>query len=80
MRNFELKRKGGAYGIHAVNFIKLGYILILLSALYILRLVLSPESTAELVLLTSKTEYMCTSVLSAALIMTSGAFAYFALP
>ena len=80
MRNSQLKRKKGVYVIHAVNFIKLGYILILLSALYILRLTLSPESTAELVLLSSKTEYMCTSVLSAALIMTSGSFAYLALP
>lgn len=75
-----LKKKRGVYEIHALNFIKLGYILILVSSMYILKLVLSFEGNSETVIMYSKIYDMCASVYSAVLIMTLGAFTYLALP
>lgn len=75
-----MKKVNDASALHAVNFMKLGYILIFVSAFCILRLAFLAEGSYELILVSSKMWDMCVSVLSAALIMTSGALVYLALP
>lgn len=75
-----MKKISGISAFHAVNLMKLGYILIFVSALYVLRLALLSEGAYELVIVSSKIQDMCLSVFSAALIMTSGALVYIALP
>ncbi|MBO5212738.1 MAG: hypothetical protein J6B60_04275 [Clostridia bacterium] len=59
------------YHSHIMNFIKLGYILILLGSVYLLRLHIMPQSMNDFVIKGSLTNYMIECIVTASVMLTA---------
>lgn len=59
---------------HIVNFLKLGYILILIGAFYLLRINICPADKCEVILVAFMTDYFIECIITSTVILSLGAF------